>query len=169
VDVYLVRHAIAAQRDGASWPDDSKRPLTENGIDRFRQAGRGLAKIVPNVDRVLSSPYRRAWETAEILHTDAGWPAPEPCPELEAVRTPPDILPVLWGAESSSIALVGHEPLLSRLASLLLTGQEDALPLELKKGGAIFLEIAARPDASRAVLRWSLSPKILRRLDPSQS
>ena len=60
------------------WPDDSERPLTEEGIARFRPAARGLAKIVPTVERVLASPYPRAWQTAEIVHEETGWPAPEP-------------------------------------------------------------------------------------------
>jgi phosphohistidine phosphatase len=164
VDLYLVRHAIAADRDAAAWPDDSLRPLTEAGAARFRLAARGLSSMAPSVERVLSSPYPRAWQTAEILHEEAHWPTPQPCPELEATRSPSDVVGVLQEAASSSVALVGHEPLLSSVASLLLTGNADMLLLELKKGGAALLELPQRPTAGNAVLRWSLSPRVLRML-----
>ena len=78
MELYLVRHAIAGKPDAASWPDDSERPLTEEGITRFRPAARGLATLVPDVERVLSSPWTRAWQTAEILQEENDWPAPEP-------------------------------------------------------------------------------------------
>ena len=167
MDVYLVRHAIAAQRDRARWPDDGRRPLTAKGVARFRSAARGLARIVPEVEVVLASPYARAWETAEILHNEVAWPAPERCPALEASRPPSDALEVLraW-KDRSSVALVGHEPHLSTLASLLLSGKEDVIQLELKKGAVAVLAFADDSRAGKALLRWSASPKILRSLDP---
>jgi phosphohistidine phosphatase len=166
VDLYLVRHAIADTRDAARWPDDSKRPLTETGAQRFRSAARGMSLIVPTVDRMLSSPYRRAWQTAEILDEETGWPAPEPCSELKASRSPSDVVEMLGRNEAASLALVGHEPLLSSLASLLLTAGSEHVWIELKKGGVIFLELPGRAGEGAAVLRWSLSPRILRTLDP---
>src|SRR3954468_17149609 len=90
MDVYLVRHAIAATRDSAQWPDDSERPLTSEGEARFRKAARGLRRVAARVDVVLASPYVRAWQTAEILERAAGWPAPERAPELEAMRSTAD-------------------------------------------------------------------------------
>ena len=73
MELYLVRHAIAGHADHARWPDDTQRPLTEEGIARFQPAARGLARIVPTVERVLSSPWVRAWQTAEILQEESGW------------------------------------------------------------------------------------------------
>jgi phosphohistidine phosphatase len=103
-------------------PDDSKRPLTEKGVARLRRTARGLSRVVPTVGRMLSSPYPRAWQTAEILAEESDWPPPEQCPELEAGRSPADALELLAGSDGASLAVVGHEPLLSELASLLLTG-----------------------------------------------
>jgi phosphohistidine phosphatase len=167
MDVYLVRHAIADHRNPARWPDDAEGPLTTKGAVRFRSAARGLHRLVAAVDVVLASPYTRAWETAEILHDEAGWPPPERCPALEAIRPPDDALEILQERnDRSSAALVGHEPYLSTLASLLLTGREGPLQLELKKGGVVLLELVGEPGPGRAILRWSVSPKILRSLDP---
>ena len=146
--VFVVRHAIAEDRDSERWPDDGLRPLTKAGEDRFRAAARGLARIVPSVDVVLSSPYVRAWRTAEILHEEAGWPPPERCEELEAWREPADALGLV--RRDGSVAVVGHEPFLSGLVELLLGAK---LAIDFKKGGALLVE--------DGVLRWYAPPKIL--------
>ena len=151
--VYVVRHAIAEERGTDRWPDDAKRPLTKKGEESFREAARGLRTIAPAVDVVLSSPYVRAWQTAEILQEEAGWPPPEPCEALEADRSPSDALVVVRGR--GRVAAVGHEPLLSGLASLLLG---TSVPIDFKKGGVVLVE--------DGVLRWYATPKILRGLSP---
>jgi phosphohistidine phosphatase len=165
LDLYLVRHAFAAHADPARWPDDAVRPLTKEGIDRFRAAARGLRRLVPAVDSMLSSGYARAWQTAELLRDEAGWPEPEECPALEAGRPASAALDILQGTSAHSIALVGHEPYLSTLASLLCTGSEDGLQLELKKGAVAALAFAGPVEPAHASLRWTVSPKILRKLD----
>ena len=147
--VYVVRHAIAEPRDAERWPDDSKRPLTKQGEERFRSAARGLKRFAPRVDSVLSSPYVRAWRTAEILNEEAGWPEPERCDALEAERAPDGALEVVRSRES--VAVVGHEPFLSGFVSLLLGAN---VPVDFKKGGVVLVE--------NGVLRWYATPKLLR-------
>jgi phosphohistidine phosphatase len=164
MDVYLVRHAIAETRDSSRWPDDAERPLTAAGEQRFRSAARGLSRIAPEVELVLSSPYVRAWRTAELLHEEAGWPPPKRCDAL-ADSTTGAVVDVLLQQRAASVALVGHEPDLSLLASLLLAGTEDALQLDLKKGATVLLSLDAEPGPGAAVLRWAATPKLLRALD----
>lgn len=159
-DLYLVRHAIAEDRDATRWPDDSQRPLTAVGIERFRRAARGLRTVVPSVERVISSPFVRAWQTAELLREEAGWPEPEPGRELGADRDPSEPAALARQNGVSSLALVGHEPQLSQLASLLTTGDETRLAIDLKKGGVIAL--AASPGGHG--VRWIATPKLLRGL-----
>ena len=166
MNVYVIRHAIAEERDPARWPDDSRRPLSPEGETRFRSAARGLRRLAPEVDVVFASRYVRAWHTAEILHEEAGWPAPEPAPVLEP-SFPHATVELLEGRSDRSIALVGHEPHLSELASLLVSGDEHALGLELKKGATVLLDFDVRPAAGSATLRWIATPKILRMLDSS--
>src|SRR3954449_1630919 len=120
--VYLVRHAFAAHADAARWPDDSKRPLTDDGTRRFRAAARGLRRLVPDVDLVLSSGYVRAWQRAGLRHEVTGWPKPDECRALEADRSASAALDVLREHAEGSVALVGHEPYLSTLASILCAG-----------------------------------------------
>jgi phosphohistidine phosphatase len=153
MSVYVVRHAIAEERDAERWPDDAIRPLTKKGEESFREAARGLRTIAPAVEVVLSSPYARAWRTAEILQEEADWPAPERCDALEADRSPSDALDVVRGR--GTVAAVGHEPLLSGLVSLLLG---TSIPIDFKKGAVALVE--------DGVLRWYATPKILRALSP---
>ena len=165
MQLYLVRHAIAEDRDATRWPDDSIRPLTPEGAKRFAEAARGLRRLVSTVEIVLSSPYTRASQTGEILRVEAGWPAPEPCHALAANRSPDAALEVLRErSQHGSIAMVGHEPYLSSLAALLLSGDGAAVHIELKKGGVISLTGGGNPGSGGALLRWSASPKILRAL-----
>jgi phosphohistidine phosphatase len=163
--LYLVRHAFAAHADPGLWPDDVQRPLTPERGGQFRAAARGLRELAPHVDCVLSSVYASAWETAELLHDVTGWPRPQPCPALGPEWPPASALDVLRERGERSIALVGHEPYLSGVASLLCAGHEELLRLELKKGAVAFVRVERDiwPDAG--CLLWSVTPKILRGLD----
>jgi phosphohistidine phosphatase len=170
IDVYLVRHAIGEQRDYARWPDDSKRPLSPEGVARFRPAARGLRELVPNVDAMLTSPWVRAQQTAEVLEEETGWPAPQPSAPLAGNRPAADALPVLRSLDGiGSVAVVGHEPYVSSLVSLLAAGEDGVLDLEVKKGGVVFVACLGTPAPDAGVLRWSVSPKILRRLDRARA
>src|SRR5437764_6541234 len=122
MEIYLVRHAIAHERDASRWPDDALRPLTDEGVEKFESATRGLRRIIPAVERVLSSPFTRAWQTAEILGSQTGWPPAERAEELASSRDPDVAVALLERLTVDSVALVGHEPHLSGLASLLLVG-----------------------------------------------
>src|SRR5437763_11510845 len=101
MDLYLVRHAIAGDADPAQWPDDRDRPLTPKGVRRFEEAARGLGKLVSEVDVMLSSRFVRAWQTAEILTEEAGWPPAVACEALEG-HAPPDVLLALQPYLSSA-------------------------------------------------------------------
>jgi len=163
VYLYLVRHAVAHKRDSERWPDDSKRPLTPEGEEEFVAATRGLARVVPEVDVLLSSPYERAWRTAEILTQHAGWPPPQEFAALE-----PDVPPEKAGlaletyADSESVALVGHRPCLHELAAYLLTGDAGGADMKIKKGGVVCIEFDDAPGAGTGKLRWLFTPRVLR-------
>ena len=114
---------------------------------------------------MLSSPHTRAWQTAEILASHAGWPAADSADELASNSDPAEALRLLerhHGAES--IALVGHEPHLSSLASLLLVGETARTEIELKKGGVIALTAWTEDVGDSTFLRWLAQPKLLRAL-----
>ena len=163
--LYLVRHAVAYKRDSERWPDDSKRPLTPEGEEEFVGAARGLASVVPEVDVLLSSPYERAWRTAEILAQPAGWPAPQEFPALEP-EVPPEkaILALETYADSQSVALVGHRPGLHELAVYLLTADAGGADMKIKKGGVVCVEFDDVPEAGAGTLHWLFTPRVLRTL-----
>ena len=166
MQLYLVRHAIAFDRDPVQWPDDRDRPLTPDGKKRFRQAARGLDEIVQPPDLVLSSRFARAWATAEMLVKEADWPEPDVCESLESGHTPADVLHALVPRTGvDSVALVGHEPGLTELAAFLLLGAESAVPFLLKKGGVLGITFpGGSPVAGAGRLEWLLTPRVLRRL-----
>ena len=157
--LYLVRHAIATERDDAQWPDDSERPLIREGVRSFKKAAVGLATIASIPDAVFSSPARRAWQTAELL-TGIGWPSPEVLAALLPGGDPRDILTTL--PADGQIALVGHAPDLAQLASLLLSGAADVPSIEMKKGAVLALEVDQ--TTASASLKWLAQPSMLRRL-----
>jgi phosphohistidine phosphatase len=161
-ELYLVRHGLAAER-GEAWPDDSKRPLTDDGMSQMRKAARGLARLGLTLDVVLTSPLVRARQTAEIL---AG--ALEPRPPLVTVDSlAPEgnyaaIVADLEKYERKTrIALVGHEPALGELAARLVGSRH---PIEFKKGGVCRIDVEDIPPSGPGDLRWLLTPKILRAL-----
>ena len=163
MEIYLVRHAAASERDPDRWPDDSERPLTPEGEKEFRLVARGLARLVPRVDAILSSPYQRAWRTAEILSELDSWPAPEPAPVLEPTLPPEKAALALQDhAGASTVAVVGHRPGLHELAAYLLTGRGDGLEIGLEKGGVAYIGLAGAPTPGAGELRWLLTPEFLR-------
>jgi len=163
--LYLVRHAVAHGRDPERWPDDSRRPLTPEGEEDFREAARGLARVVPEVEVVLGSPYERAWRTAQLLAEQTGWPAPEEFPALEPDIPPHKVVLALETfAGAGSVALVGHRPGLHELAVYLLTGDAEGSDMKIKKGGVVCVEFQDAPRAGAGKLRWLFTPKVLRTL-----
>ncbi|MDH4348764.1 MAG: histidine phosphatase family protein [Gemmatimonadota bacterium] len=136
--ILLVRHADAGRHDPTRWPDDTLRPLTDTGRRRHRRVARRLRRrgLVPT--RLLSSPWLRAWESAEITSRGTRGPAPEACgalaesPELASLRR------ALGDCdEAAVVGFVGHEPWLSEFASLLLTGSLAELAIDFPKSGVM--------------------------------
>lgn len=164
IELYLVRHARAFDRDGAAWPDDSRRPLTHRGRDRFARLARRLGRGMPPVELLESSGFTRAWQTALLLHGEAGWPPPVRFEALESAD-PASIVGMRRSLAAMrgirSVAWVGHEPQLGRLASLLLTGRPDGMSMVFRKGGVMRLEVPTNPDAA-ARLVWMVTPRLMR-------
>ena len=161
-ELYVIRHGLAEER-GDAWPDDSKRPLTDEGISRMRKSARGLARIGVTIDIVLTSPLVRARQTAEIV---AGGLDPRPSlVNVDSLAPDGSYAAVLADLEKharrSRIALVGHEPMLGELAARLI-GSRHAI--EFKKGAVCRIDIDDLPPAGPGDLRWMLTPKIMRAL-----
>lgn len=153
----LFRHGIAEDRRHDL--DDADRRLTPLGIERTSLATRGLAATYPGIDRILTSPKRRARETAGLLGEAVGRDV-ELCEPL-AEGAIDELLGVVRGLKNDVPVLVGHEPMLSLLAERIC-GNDDGAGIELKKAGAIVMQVA--PGQTRGVLKALLPPKVLRAL-----
>ena len=162
--VYLIRHAVAFDRDRKRWPDDRQRPLTPEGMRKFRKAAAGLESFIGPVDRLLTSPLVRARQTAQILDEVTEWPQPIDAPELAPGRTPAQALALIRKHDVESLALVGHEPDLTELIGVCVAGAGMRVSLALKKGGAACVSFGAPPRPGAGHLDWLLTPKALRAL-----
>lgn len=163
--VILFRHGIAVPletHDGT----DFDRPLTPGGHSRTSRAAAGLLTQIPGPDYIVSSPKLRAMQTAQCLYEAIGRTAPSVTEWPELMHD--DFVPVLSRLRhlaergTQTVVCVGHEPNLSRFAVQVLTGYSDAFRLEIKKAGAVALEIEFEPLAT--ALLWQLTPRQLRGL-----
>jgi len=159
-EIYLIRHAIAAER-GDAWPDDAKRPLTAEGMYRMEKAARGLARMEITFDLILSSPLVRARQTADAVAAELD-PAP-PVVNTDALAPGAgyaDIIAALQKhARKPCIALVGHEPGIGELAARLIGSRH---PIEFKKGAICRIDLDEIPPNGPGDLRWLLPPRFLR-------
>jgi phosphohistidine phosphatase len=162
-ELYLVRHAIAAAR-GEEWPDDTKRPLTEHGIARFKAVVKGLRALDVVVDEIFTSPLVRTTQTAAILAAGLeGKPPVKPLDALAPGHSPQSVMTQLAkAARRTRLAIVGHEPDLGELAAFLI-GAERALPF--RKGGVCRIDMGSLTSRRAAALIWFAPPKMLRRVD----
>jgi phosphohistidine phosphatase len=158
----LNRHGQAGARDAAQWPDDRDRPLTDKGRKVQSDVSRWLRKrnIAPTL--VLTSPWTRAAQTAEILVEVARvGQRPVPC---EPLADDPDLIRlqdhVGEPPPDAIVALVGHSPWMEELASLLLGGSAASLRIDFPKSGVMGIELE-RLEPGAGELRFFLRPKMV--------
>lgn len=165
--VYLIRHAIAVERESVDLFSDAARELTAEGIDKFRRCARALRSLDVLIDEIWTSPLVRARQTAEILAENLSPPPPvhvvkalEPNGHFET------ILQALEAREDNldSLALVGHEPYLGGFTSFLLGGPRN-LSISFKKGGVALIKIDDFQMPLRGELCWLATPKQLGRME----
>lgn len=160
--LYLVRHGIAA--DATPAMSDADRPLTAEGMRKFRRCVKGLKRLDPGITHVFSSPLLRARQTAEILidvlSADVAMPIDLSISESLAPPGKRDLfLSELRSLpELKAVAAVGHEPILSQWLSILcFKGEQGA---EMKKGAIAAVEL----DDNGGTLLWLMQPRHLRSL-----
>jgi len=159
-----MRHGIAENR--ADSGEDSDRRLTDGGRRKVVEIARGLKKIAVKPQVFLSSPLPRAMETAtltaSVLDEDADV---QTAPALGVGYDAAGVVKGIAGFRGTdSLMLVGHQPQLGELASLLLTGTQSLVPLPFKKGGVAAIEVATLPPRSPGELLWFMTPRQLRGL-----
>ena len=155
MEIYLLRHGIA--EDARAGQSDSARALTAEGREKLKRVLK-RAKVKPAL--ILSSPYRRALETAavaaevldysgEIVRTPALAPEAQPAGVWEEIRA---------RRGEPSILLASHEPLMSSLAAFLLDC--PALQVDMKKAALVRIDCEAAAQRPNGVLKWMLTPAV---------
>jgi len=160
----LLRHAIAEEPSGVR--HDDERRLTGEGKRKLREVVAGMRALELPVDVVLSSPLRRAVETAEIVADGYGLPDEVTVtPALAPDAGPDAVLSALATiGRPSGVVLVGHEPDLAALASTLLTGTPGLVRMAFRKAGLAGIVVASLPPRSAGALEFFLTPAQLRRI-----
>jgi len=162
MNLFLLRHGLAVEPTIPGFKLDRDRPLTSAGRKKIRGLATLFRRLEISFDLLLASPYARAHQTAVIIAEGLGaqkaleisthlTPGASPKPLLEALNR--------RGSHLADVLLVGHEPDLSRLISVLVTGK-TGLALEMKKGGLCRLEIAKLHYGRCAMLQWLIAPKL---------
>ncbi len=160
INLYVIRHAKAADR-GEDYPDDSLRPLVKKGHKQSKMLSRALAVMNVSLDKVCSSPYTRATETAEALKgrlkkgkkvnelaSLASLDYHQLLKDLQELGLEPD----------SHVAIVGHEPYLSEFCSFMLSGSTDEVAFSFRKAAMVHLYGTLKEGTM--VLNSMLQPKI---------
>ena len=167
--IYLMRHGIAA--DPAPGVSDADRALTPEGVRKTERVAAGLEKLGIKPDVILSSPLRRAEETARLVAEalDAR-PRVELFPPLGPGVAPSELVKQLRAhRRASELLLVGHQPDLGELASFLLTGTPKLVPLPFRKAAVAAIAVSSLPPRRPGDLEWFLTPGQLRSLGSSHN
>lgn len=164
MQLYIVRHGIAIDREDPKCPAEAERYLTEEGIEKTKQAAKGMAELGVTADLVLSSPYVRAVQTAEIFANALDYPKTK-------IRHSQTLLP---GSEAgalfheltrekqvSSVFVFGHAPNLDELIATAVGSKHHIT--SLKKAGIALVELKRLSPPSGQLI-WLATPKILRKI-----
>src|SRR6202049_3351589 len=163
MDLYIVRHGIAIDRDDPKCPPDPERYLTEEGIEKTEQVAKSVAALGASPDLLLSSPYVRAMQTAEIFAKALGY-------SKQKIRRTDLLLP---GAEpsllfrelakdkqSSTVFVFGHAPHLDELIAAAFASKHPITSLKQAGVAALTLKRISPPSAE---FLWLATPRLLRR------
>jgi phosphohistidine phosphatase len=164
MDLYLIRHGIAEPLGRKNRFTDEERALTAEGVRRMREIGRGLAGLRVDLELVLTSPLRRAVQTSNVVAQQLGLREKEI--EPTASLLPGGAQDQLFSdikqhAGIESMALIGHEPDLSRTISQIVTGGHN-LSMQIRKGGVCLVSVTERVPSLKGHLVWMLTPRLLR-------
>ncbi len=170
MDVYVLRHGVADERDYRKYPDDDLRPLIPEGIDKLTRQAKGLKAAGLSVDLVISSPLVRAVQTAEVIM--AGLEIVSELAYSEALV--PEAHPYLMLEELANkhsgverVMVVGHEPHMSSFVSMVVSGDQGGL-IRLKKGALCKLRIPRLDGVRSGWLEWLMTPEQMIRLGERQ-
>src|SRR5262245_42520591 len=151
--LYIARHAWAGERGDPRWPEDSQRPLTPEGIERYSEVVKALAKRVFAPEQIATSPYVRCRQTAEII--EKRLVDKPPITELEDLEPGSYLEPVLaWtnAQRGADVCWVGHSPDVERFVSTLIS--DGSARIRFAKGAVAAIEFDGDAVAGEGELCW---------------
>jgi phosphohistidine phosphatase len=158
MELYLLRHGIAEDRSASG--RDADRALTEEGRNKLHRVLKRAAAAGVSPSLIISSPYKRALETAEIAAAELKYKGEI----LKAGTVLPDSSPPsLWSEirehrNETSLLVAGHEPLFSATVAFLL-GSTNAM-VDFRKAALVRIDIHNFGAQPQGVLQWMLTPKL---------
>lgn len=163
MELYIVRHGIAIDREDPKSPPDPDRFLTEEGIEKTKQVAKGIAGLKIKADLLISSPYVRAMQTAEIFANAFDYAkAKIRRSDLLLPGTEPGLFYKELAKEkhAGTVFCFGHAPQLDDLIAAGLNTKHHLT--SLKKAGVAMLELK-RLNPPSGELVWLATPKLLRK------
>ena len=161
LDLYVLRHGLAEDRGSAQYLNDDERPLTAKGVRRMTRQVRGLSSLGVSIDVIMSSPLLRAVQTAEIVHEGLCMTGRLVTSNALAPNGSPSRLVsqlAMGYSSADNVMIVGHEPHLSSLISVLTTGNPEPV-VRLRKGALCKLRLPAPRYGRCGWIEWSMTPK----------
>src|SRR5271170_4449656 len=160
--LYLIRHGIAVDRTDPKAPAEAERPLTARGVQKTRSAGLGLRALGAKPDVMITSPFVRAAQTAEIFAEALGFPLDKirVSESLKPAENPADIIKELQRLKPKEAICCGHAPHLDATIAYMCGARVPFT--EIKKAGVACLEHVAAHG--KWTLLWLANPKTLRKL-----
>jgi phosphohistidine phosphatase len=156
MQLFVIRHGIA--EDAIPGQDDASRELTQAGHRKLKNIVKGLRRLPVDFDRILTSPWLRATQTAIALQSLCEEP---PLSTDLLAQAPRSELLALIAEMNETTAVVGHEPWLGELVAWLAFGDtRHGEALRLKKGGVVWMEGSCVPGGM--TLRAILPPSVIR-------
>jgi phosphohistidine phosphatase len=163
MQLYIVRHGIAIDREDPKCPVEAERYLTEEGIERTQQVAEAVAALGIHADLIFSSPYLRAMQTAAIFASELEYPK-------QKIRRTDSLLP---GAEPgaflrelarekdvSAVLCFGHAPHVDGLLAAAVGASRHVT--SMKKAGVALVELK-RLSPPNGQLVWLITPKLIRK------
>lgn len=163
MQLYIVRHGIAIDREDPKCPPEAERCLTEEGVEKTKQVAKGIAALGIHADLMVSSPYVRAMQTAAIFAAALDYPK-------QKIRRTGSLLP---GAEptailrelareknASSVFCFGHAPHVDGLLAAAVGAPHHIT--SIKKAGVALVELK-RLSPPNGQLVWLVTPKLIRK------
>lgn len=157
----MFRHGPAASREESGADTDRQRPLTEDGTDETHRTALGVRAIVGDLDAIVTSPYRRAQQSARILADAFDIPHGEieVLDDLAPDGDPTKALEVVWDSYDGDVAVVGHRPHLNELVATALTGDTGGMDIHLATASLASIRL----DGDGSELRRLVQPRQLKR------